>query len=706
MQKVVESNNYIYLESQVNFKKFEISINEIENMIQPLVRLMSSYAKKKKLSSRYMRDVNFFLEEFGITKVKFIDFYEKFDRTRKFNIRGEEKKDECYEMLRNKFIEHIQMNGQESFDISVIEKDIQQMTSNSMEASICFQLYFFLCRYNDRIKLIFSPLTGNNGLGRMEGRFEYMNLNYSSYLHSVERNIYKDANIEEILIQFFPQNSRNVLLMNSDNNIENITMGLYDNELSLDLNNVYISVDNNRFLFHYYKNGFFKNILFTRYDLVNIYKLAPTMVEDILFWSKNYFNDIFKVFDDLDKMRKEFNIIPEITYHDIIIFNKSWCIKCEKYVFKNRSIFFEFIRNMKEKYKIEDFVFARIEDRGFLVDLNNFEEVEYIYEMYFSHDEKNIYFESAKNIINNSFVKDKDNNVYLAEIGFNIKKRNVEKVNTNKFSIYSKESRIEYEKQWKQINIYIKNDFQIDFLKGYIRQMLEEINITYKDFFYIRYSDGKEHIRLRFRTTIKKEDMIHIEKFLKKATNEVIQYGTYVPEIERYGGNDAINLAENFFGIDSLLCIDIMSSDNEEGIYIFLTAKILDAFFKTYDDKLSVVDVGYSNKEFSKEYRGNRNKYEQYFDMAHLLMDRKEIAEILEVDYSLFNKWETILKEYVLTIEKNNNYIIKKDIARSLIHMMCIRRFGIYSNEEKLILNVVYRIIKSKIVRTKDEPNK
>lgn len=54
-------------------------------------------------------------------------------------------------------------------------------------------------------------------------------------------------------------------------------------------------------------------------------------------------------------------------------------------------------------------------------------------------------------------------------------------------------------------------------------------------------------------------------------------------------------------------------------------------------------------------------------------------------------------REFQSEFRKNSNDYLRKDITLSLIHMMCIRMFGVNSKEEKMVLNIQNRTIRKRI---------
>jgi len=337
-------------------------------------------------------------------------------------------------------------------------------------------------------------------------------------------------------------------------------------------------------------------------------------------------------------------------------------------------------------------------DMGFMVNLNKPEELSYLYDMYLENNQE-LYLEDFKDIIDNSLASDLKGNRYLSEIAFNIKKTYVKKVSTNKYPIYTKSDRISCRRKWIQFNIYIENCFQADFIKNHVADALEKWDILYKDFFLVRYFDGRDHIRFRIHRDIGQNKILKIEGYLDNITGIFWEHGTYNPEIERYGGKKLIHIAENFFGIDSYLCIEILGKmDLYIEIFIFLTSVILKNFFDSLEDKLKVVDANFSKREYANEFRKNRDSYENYYNMAYFAQIDK-FLQLTGINCKISHEWIRSIEAYASLVKEAADVDSKKEIALSLIHMMCNRTFGINSEQEKMLMNIICRLLKCKIAK-------
>jgi len=110
-------------------------------------------------------------------------------------------------------------------------------------------------------------------------------------------------------------------------------------------------------------------------------------------------------------------------------------------------------------------------------------------------------------------------------------------------------------------------------IEGIVKPFVKicEINCWIKNYFFIRYSETGTHIRLRFFGDEKKMDDIvkpEFEKYIienfpadlkiDSPDYELFKWVEYEPEIERYGGEYAIKVAEEYFNYSSNFCIELL----------------------------------------------------------------------------------------------------------------------------------------------------
>src|SRR5689334_12490027 len=121
---------------------------------------------------------------------------------------------------------------------------------------------------------------------------------------------------------------------------------------------------------------------------------------------------------------------------------------------------------------------------------------------------------------------------------------------------------------WMFVKLYCPADLETELLSGPVRAFTRDVGGQgFCDWFFIRYSDPRRHIRLRFRG----DPPRLLSELLPRITawaNDLISSGacqrfsidTYDRELHRFGGPHGLAAAEDFFCADSAAVGDLLAS--------------------------------------------------------------------------------------------------------------------------------------------------
>ncbi len=252
----------------------------------------------------------------------------------------------------------------------------------------------------------------------------------------------------------------------------------------------------------------------------------------------------------------------------------------------------------------------------------------------------------------------------------------------------------------------------------------------YNKFFFIRYTDNKSHIRLRFlgdKETIQKELKTFINNYC--LSNKLsFKWSVYEQEIERYGGKQAIEVAEDFFYTSSIIAIKLVKSFSQHKvsknlrlgkglicmlifIHIFIEdMKVAANFTKHYSN-------GYINLLVSNQ-SNLKDDIKTSFEYGLKNQDENMIKSIgyIWVNFSQIIQNNEIFAEYKQELEKlkmklgnlifnkkiyKNGMTIKNytdfiyNIGSSYIHMMN-NRLGISIKEEAYLTFLIHNSLRFK----------
>lgn len=244
-----------------------------------------------------------------------------------------------------------------------------------------------------------------------------------------------------------------------------------------------------------------------------------------------------------------------------------------------------------------------------------------------------------------------------------------------------------------------------------IIQELKDKNRIQK-WFFIRYKDPDEHIRIRFYSENLENTSIVISKLypvlnllLQESTIWKVQTDTYQRELERYG-EKTIEESETLFWQDSEMILNYLSikstfiKNEMELLFSFLSIdRFLNSFSLSNIHKLSIMNELQLSfikefdadktlkKELNKQYKETSQEIRQYLS-GSVKIDNPEIFRIIEEKEEKTNK-TTLLIKSKLQIPLSS-FII------SHIHMMLNRQYTSKQRMYELIIyNLLYRHYKA-----------
>ncbi|MFB9079121.1 thiopeptide-type bacteriocin biosynthesis protein [Flavobacterium procerum] len=232
--------------------------------------------------------------------------------------------------------------------------------------------------------------------------------------------------------------------------------------------------------------------------------------------------------------------------------------------------------------------------------------------------------------------------------------------------------------------------------------------------FFIRYSDPENHLRVRFHLQNSNDFHIVILKF-KTALKQYIkanliwniQLDTYKQEIERYNGKKMLELSEDLFFHDSKMIAKFISliegEEGEELRWLFAIKaidKFLDSFYFSITEKLDLLNrlkTGYANefdmsrplkKQLDQKYRHNREKIELF--LGNDFSTNSNYTEIQKLLNEKEKKSLETIKKIIATNKKTKNDI--NNFLMSHIHMTMNRFFKSKGRVHELVIyDFLYR---------------
>ena len=140
---------------------------------------------------------------------------------------------------------------------------------------------------------------------------------------------------------------------------------------------------------------------------------------------------------------------------------------------------------------------------------------------------------------------------------------------------------------WLYLKVYVIDELQDEILVHHLPELLDCAASVADRWFFLRYHDDEPHLRIRFHgpaIALATSLLPAAHEWAKRLTAEGLlrdlQLGTYRPEIARYGGPEAMPVAEQAFCADSLATVQQLVLRNQGvlkcPIELLLAANYLD----------------------------------------------------------------------------------------------------------------------------------
>ncbi|KAA1244087.1 lantibiotic dehydratase [Aquimarina sp. RZ0] len=410
---------------------------------------------------------------------------------------------------------------------------------------------------------------------------------------------------------------------------------------------------------------------------------------------------------------KNFSYIPRIQYGDrLILFPAYWKFNtsaCADFIDANQNIVFDAFQKFKEKNKIPRYIYLQEEnDSSLLIDTDN----QYVLKIIEDRlaKEGTIRFKECLYDFSRGATQEFANEYVASFKGEKLQSGYV----GARFTGVDKEIKRSFipGDEWLYFKIYTgmatANKLLISVMSKVVASLKSKKLI--EKWFFIRYSDPKFHIRVRFQYRNPKDKAAILDIFNREVQYYLdsgllwkIELATYERELERYGAK-YIEESETIFYRDSDMIIQLMKTLTENNAISSLWVygiKCIDNFLETFglslEEKHKIIAHAYT--EFSIEFNADKKlrkqidlKYRTYLELIEETLLKKDgYTEIIEEKRSEINEAVAILNT---ELDPYQLYTV----IQSHIHM-CINRI-IQSNprmHEFVLYGILEKLYKRQI---------
>lgn len=598
-----------------------------------------------------------------------------------------------------------------SIEIKLEEFSEMENSINKKALPESLELNVVVRKDEDQFLLYIGSNIGSSQAGKTFGRFSYMDAKYKDIIKDVQESLSTQTYVDKVELSYIPSYLRSANVTQTYSSYKkNVSLytNSHDSKKEISLEDIAIGSTEEGL---YLKDIVSGQLL----DISTTHMLNQTQVSNFI-----------RILSDISEYRKlkwmifpwevyyrDFTYVPEIKYKNVILSNEKWSLQELKISYldgkiKDLDSFKDAFLQFKNTWDLPDEAYIKFADNRIPIDVTNDKDIQLIF--------KNI--KKYPSVILENKERGKEpvqlNNCYYAGeavIPFVSVLKNKKETPSSKYASSLAEVKYLPFDQWLFLKIYYQPDRHQELLSHIYYLLKEKINGLADEevFYYIRYNDPAPHIRLRIKSKsssrlveIFNSIQSHVKTLLATNLVSTIDLDTYVPEINRYGGQELQKEAEKIFFADSMVSLQINENHNVEKfpneiIGVLSLLKLLEDMGVQYAEQLDFLESninGMSNdKKYFQEMKKSKVDYITLFDSYNnweFFNSSEERADYFKLFSMRAAPLEKFIQKREIQTDKINDL---STIIGSFIHMSLNRLFPIDRNFEEKIYSYAYHIL-------------
>lgn len=617
------------------------------------------------------------------------------------------------------------------YSVEITDTDIADLISNWVDVPDSINVVTSLVHCDDAasglgVQIIGAGLSGGTNI---LSRFSHLSPELEALGNKIidhERSINPDVCLLDLV--HLPDYSRigNILQRSVSHQHELLFLAgtLKNREYTVDLSDLYLCVQNNRFvLFSKKLNKEVSVRLITAHnyaaDTHPAYHFLGELQFQGLHWPLQF---------TWGPVERVYRFLPRVYYKtdkiNVIINPASWLYDKKEYKYlldAKGDAKINLLKEFRLKWQIPDLVVLSEYDHDILIDFDNDLCREVFFQLLSQRD--SIKLKEFLKPADNLAIQDVNGLTYTNEVVALFSRKEAKKRIPMVFPNLKDHVQRNFTigSEWLYYKFYVGTKGADDLLLGPIKMITDQLLASQMidKWFFIRYVDPEYHLRVRFHLTqnadiqtIIKVINNGVQKFIDNSSVSKIQVDTYQREIERYGEN-SMELSETCFFYDSIFFVNtlniIKQANNAAKVRWLYILKSVDKMFDDFGlslfqkfslmKKIDVSERMGANKQMSAKYRTLD------VEIDALLNNAKE-EEPWPLIHSILSQRSSLIKpvaEQILFMNNRGEFQIDlENYLASMIHMMINRICISKPNEhEYAVYDLLYRYYASKYARQK-----
>lgn len=732
MKNIYKCKNYLQIDTKLEMKSNQLSYQvkeDLEEFVSAILKITPQYQR----SAEYTHYINLFLERYGygvtVPVLELLD-PDKGLGAPSYYLQGANHsvapgqakslgEERLEKVIHRKFAQALKMKQK---TIEIDDQDIQYIAGDQKQEKYTNKLDFLqsfeliLLAHPDsaknvenRFSVTLAPMFASDNIGKTFGRFRDMfsEKETAPLIKELakQKEFFSDYIVAEI--SELPERGRNsnvsINISDYDYQIMLSTNGCEEKK-NISINDLYIGVERGTKQFFIKSKSLNKKVLVTMSSMLNPLSgsNAVRFLQEISFVPRfNIVNAISKI------VNIYYEYCPRIVYKHVIIRPETWVISKDILNLANESKqeFNKKFVQFRQKWSVPRYVFLTEFDNRLLLDLENPMHVSEIYAMVKRENTSIINLLELTCNFDEYAMKDKNGHPYVTEIvvPFVLFNNDIKSNRKDEYILTNSD----VEKNALQVTtderliIPGQDDWFYFKLYGYSKRKNELISYLYdkletliashkaKQYFFIRYSDPDQHLRVRVRSEkdmkfVVFDELMHLfEQFQNAGLISEVVIDTYEREIVRYGGPGLIEAAEKYFFYDSRTVMKLIYMQqlkkekfNLEYIGVSFITMAMEAFRLSLKEREELLSSISNQSLYRKEFQQDRK------NLTDAVNRTKQWIEIRnKVDYPyVYDCLEELfvpLKEYADAVyqadQEGRLTNTVENIMKSLIHMFCNR---------------------------------
>lgn len=695
-----KEKNYLNVNLKSQFLINQLNIEFIQELGENFSKLFQHFWNAEEIPS-LKRIKKVFLEKYGynteIPILEFLDpnnFYDGMEEFLDSNIIETQKKSIINILFANKF-----SNYEKEF-IEITDEDLQRIKINEDMSDFpdTFEMMVEIYK-NPQNSMLIAEYAGI-GTG-FSGRFAEMLPSICEQKAYVKNIINKNS--DEVLVELTEEmqvdRANNIVinktmadfqLVGYANATQNIPCLLYGD--------IYIGIDKNK-KFYFKSLSLGKRIKIQTNHMLN-YKAGSRVYKFLRKISEIEINNLRKIFYEFESCSVAYK--PAIIYKNIILRPRIWHIDKKS---SNDEIY-KFCR----RYKVPNLIYMFSGDNKLVINLADKTSIDVLVS-YLKKSENGLFLKEFKVDEKDYLIRDTEGKHYSSEYVFTFYKQSI-RIHENKSELLMTQSdylknrifswktkckrELFFENEWIYFKLFIDSTRINQFLGEELlffseRKKFEERGVKH---FFIRYYDEGKHVRFRVKCSLEKDMFNVLSEILEwlstlKERNIISKASieTYEREIERYGGEKAIEYAETYFCSESHIIEKILFMVQEgeckntlDEIGIIVLISMLNEWGLDRNKAEIWLSDRVQKNELRSEFKKNSKAYirlcQQIYENRLIENFYKEIMRELR---KYINQINILDQNGLLTNSKSN-------ILESIFHMFCNRIVGNNYWERKIYI--------------------